>query len=227
MFKIDLHVHTALGGDSLIQPEEIPALARAAGLDAVCVTEHHDYGLSQPVEAIARQTGFPIFRAFEYTALEGHLLVFGLKVGRTDLPLRLPIQMAANWVRRRGGLAAPAHPYQHGLAGRFLGDRVLQIKGLVALETINGSVNPEENQLAARAAEALGLFGLGGSDAHGPTVLGRAYTSFPSPIRSEAELLEALRAGAYAACWNKNHPANQQGADEQAALLAAGSGAET
>jgi hypothetical protein len=227
MFKVDLHVHTILGGDSLIRPDELVPLARAVGLDAVCVTEHHAYGLSEPFEAVSRRTGFPIFRALEYTAQEGHLLVFGLKIGRGDLPPRLPIQRVADWVHLRGGLAVPAHPYQRGLLGGLLGDRVLKMKGLIALETVNASVTLEENRMAARAAKTLGLFGVGGSDAHGPTVLGRAYTLFPTRLRSEGELLESLRSGAYTACRHKDRPAKGQKAGGEREPAAAGSGAKT
>ena len=39
MFKIDLHIHTSLGGDSLITPHDVAERAREVGLDAVCITE--------------------------------------------------------------------------------------------------------------------------------------------------------------------------------------------
>ncbi len=40
MFKIDLHIHTRLGGDSLIELQDLVERARKVGLDAVCITEH-------------------------------------------------------------------------------------------------------------------------------------------------------------------------------------------
>jgi predicted metal-dependent phosphoesterase TrpH len=202
LFKVDLHVHTVLGGDALIQPEQLVPRAREAGLDAVCVTEHHSYSLSQPFDAISRRAGFPIFRGVEYTADEGHLLIFGVNVGRGDLPPRLPMQRVLDRVHERGGVGIPAHPYQRGVVGGNLGSRVLKLKGLIALETINGSIPDEENERAARAAATMGLSGTGGSDAHGLHVLGRAYTSFSSPIDSEEQLVEALKTGEYRACWN-------------------------
>ncbi|MBW1947899.1 MAG: PHP domain-containing protein, partial [Deltaproteobacteria bacterium] len=62
MFKVDLHIHTTLGGDSFIQPDELVARSIEVGLDAVCVTEHNSYSLSKPFNKISRETGFPIFR---------------------------------------------------------------------------------------------------------------------------------------------------------------------
>lgn len=200
MFKVDLHVHTALGGDSNIQPDMLAARAREVGLDAICVVEHHSYFLSEPLEEISRKEDFPIFRGFEYRALEGHVLVFGVKAGPEDIPSRLTMQWAINWVNNRGGLAIPAHPYQWG--NGFPGDHVLKIKGLSALETLNASVFLNGNQLALKAAERLGLNGVAGSDAHGLAVLGRAYTQFETPIESEAELLRALMEGKYTPRWN-------------------------
>ncbi|MBW1709348.1 MAG: hypothetical protein JRJ73_05605 [Deltaproteobacteria bacterium] len=70
------------------------------------------------------------------------------------------------------------------MLGRCVGDRVLDLKDLVALEVKNGSASKEENQKAAKAAARMGINGIGGSDAHGLTVLGRAYTLFSAPIKT-------------------------------------------
>jgi predicted metal-dependent phosphoesterase TrpH len=203
MFKIDMHIHTSLGGDSIIEPEQVVQRAIEVGLDAVCVTEHHSYSLSHPFEEIMRETGFPVLRGMEYNAAEGHLLIFGVKADRGNLPPRLPIQNALDWVHRSVGVAIPAHPYQIDMLGRSLGRGVLKLKDLTALETLNGSLSPEENEKADDAAKRLGIHGIGGSDAHGLHVLGRVYTLFPSPIRSEEELVAALRNGGYTPCWNE------------------------
>lgn len=197
MFKIDMHIHTLLGGDSAIRPEEVVAQARRVGLDGVCITEHHSYDLSQPFERIARQEGFPIFRGLEYRAAEGHLLIYGVRAGKGDFPPGLPMQTVIGWVERRGGVGVPAHPYQPGMVGSALGDRVLQLKGLVAIETLNGSLPPEMNRLAETAARQLGVAGIGGSDAHGIQALGKACTCFPAAIADEGELVASLRAGDY------------------------------
>jgi predicted metal-dependent phosphoesterase TrpH len=107
------------------------------------------------------------------------------------------MQTVVDWVNRRGGAAAPAHPYQAGMVGRSLGDRVLQLKGIAAIETLNGSVRSAMNDRAQWAARQLGLQGIGGSDAHGIQALGNAYTCFADPIETEAELAQALHTGRY------------------------------
>ncbi len=203
MFKIDLHIHTSLGGDSLIEPQDLVIRALEVGLDAVCITEHHSYDLSEPFDEVSRETGFPIFRGMEYRADNGHLLVYGVCVTRGNLPSGLPVQKAVDWVQKNGGVAIPAHPYQHSLAGQYLGDDILKIRGLFAVEVLNGSVSLEGNRRAEQSAERLGINGIGGSDAHGLQVLGKAYTCFPAAVASLEELTAALKGGKYFPTWNK------------------------
>ena len=70
------------------------------------------------------------------------------------------------------------------------------------MEALNASLSSQENHLAAKAARHLNIHSIGGSDAHGPSVLGRAYTLFPTRIRTEEELVQALRNGGYIPRWN-------------------------
>lgn len=197
MFCIDMHVHTSLGGDSLIRPEDVVDRARRVGLDAVCITEHHSRDLSRPFEEISRQSGFPILRGMEYRASEGHLLIYGIHAGKSDFPPGLPMQSAIDRVCMRGGSAVPAHPFQKGMAGTLLGENVMQLKNIPAIETLNASLSDEENRSAGHAAVQAGLPGIGGSDAHGLHVLGRAYTVFCQPVLSDSDLAKALAAGGF------------------------------
>jgi predicted metal-dependent phosphoesterase TrpH len=176
VFKIDLHIHTRLGGDSLIAPEEIVERAREVGLDAVCITEHHSYDLSEPVDEISRIADFPIFRGMEYRADNGHVLIYGVRVSRGNLPSGLPVQKAVDWVQKNGGVAIPAHPYQH----------------------------------AQEAAKRLQINGIGGSDAHGLQVMGKAYTCFPAAVTSMEELVAALKDENYFPVWNKYYEAPEE-----------------
>ncbi len=197
MFKIDLHVHSQLGGDSAIAPEDVVSQAKRMGLDGVCITEHHSYDLSQPFEAISKREKFSIFRGLEYRAAEGHLLIYGVRAGKGDFMPGLPMQTVLGWVEKRGGVGIPAHPYQSGIVGRPLGDDIFNLTGLIAIETLNGSLKAEQNQKAQVAAERLGVKGIGGSDAHGIQTLGSACTCFSRSILSEAELVAALKNDTY------------------------------
>jgi hypothetical protein len=205
-----MHVHTILGGDALIRPEEVVGRAREAGLDAVCITEHHSFDLSAPFDAIAEKAGFPILRGFEYGAAEGHLLVYGVRAGKSDMPPGLPIQTAIDRVVSMGGVAVPAHPFQKGMVGRALGSDLLALKNLVAVETVNGSASDTDNQKAMEAAGRMGLCGIGGSDAHGIHVMGRVCTLFPGPVETVSGLVEALKKGGYRPERHPGHSKPQQ-----------------
>ena len=197
MFKIDMHIHSVLGKDSIIKPGELVCYAEKAGLDAVCVTEHHAYDISSPFERISRETGYPIFRGMEYKAKEGHLLVYGVNMNRGDMMKQMPMQHVVEWVHNRGGVAIPAHPFQANMFGQCLGDRMLALRGLFAVEAANGSASCAENAEADRAATKMGVGKIGGSDAHGPDGIGKTYTVFPAQIHSTAELVECLKTGDY------------------------------
>ena len=188
-----MHIHSVYGKDSLIKPDELVPFALQAGLDAVCVTEHHDYALSQPFEKISRETGFPILRGLEYKAKEGHLLVYGVNMGRGDMPPQMPMQDVVDWVNSRGGVAVPAHPYQRDMFNGCLGDRLSELKNLWAIETCNASASASENDLAEQVAKQLNTGKIGGSDAHGPAGIGKAYTVFPEPVISMETLILALK----------------------------------
>lgn len=197
-FRIDLHVHTRLSGDSLIEPAELAAAARACGLDAVCMTEHHRTPPAELLRDLRAASGFTLLGGCEYSAREGHLLIYGVTVHPGILPPHLPMQEAIDRMAARGGVAVAAHPFQHSFLGASLGERVLALTGLAALETRNGSAGDDENARAAAAAAHMILPGIGGSDAHGLPTLGRAWTRFAGPVRDEGELCAALRHGEYA-----------------------------
>jgi hypothetical protein len=62
------------------------------------------------------------------------------------------------------------------------------------LEICNGLVTEDENELARKVADELGLIGLGGSDAHQPEAVGTCVTRFDLRIESERDLVEAILA---------------------------------
>jgi hypothetical protein len=66
-----------------------------------------------------------------------------------------------------------------------------------AVEVLNGKVTAKENGFASSVAESLGLPATGGSDAHEVSEVGVYATRFFVEIRSEAELIQALKNRAY------------------------------
>jgi predicted metal-dependent phosphoesterase TrpH len=68
-----------------------------------------------------------------------------------------------------------------------------------AVEVGNGKLAPDENEMARKVAEKLGLPGTGGSDAHRVDEIGTYVTVFEKEIQSEIELVQELHTGRFKA----------------------------
>lgn len=190
---IDLHCHTLpLSTCSALEAEALVRLARERGLDGVCLTEHDRAWPEDELEALRKRTGFPVFSAVELTTDLGHVLAFGLESPRSFSAIVREVHEAAS---RSGGILFLAHPARDGLL-RVTHDTV---EFFASVEAINGSDTRLQNMAASGLAHGFRLPGIGGSDAHTAAEVGRAATRFHERIETQAELLEALRAGAYEA----------------------------
>lgn len=89
MYQVDLHVHTprsACYADKSVTAAEIVDAALRAGLDAIAVTDHHDYRGSLEVETAAQGTGLAVLPGVEVTTRQGHFLaLFDAGSGEKDL----------------------------------------------------------------------------------------------------------------------------------------------
>lgn len=195
-FRIDLHVHSLLSGDNSAQPEECIERAIELGLQGLAFTEHYSYEASEPLAPLIKryQDKVLILRAVEFSAAEGHCLVFGADTDRL-CPQFAPGEELVRVVNRAGGVVIPSHPYR---AGSGLGDLILTLPGIAAVEGYNGCNHHRFNQRAIQAAQRLQLPFTGGSDAHGPGEVGSCYTVFPERVTAE-NLVDLLKAGRFAA----------------------------
>ena len=108
LFRADLHVHTSASPDGRSSLEAVARAARAAGLDAVAITDHD---LCTPVPASLE--GVLLIPGCEVSTRAGHIT--GLFLDR-PLPLealgRLPApEDAVAAIHQAGGLAVLAHPF--------------------------------------------------------------------------------------------------------------------
>lgn len=203
--KIDMHTHTK-GSDGAGTPEQIAAAAKNAGLDGICLTDHHKTYTAESLEVAAkcRSDGLFVIHGCEVSALEGHILVYGVNVDDLRLAKYTPMQAVIDRVNAAGGFAAPSHPFKGHRS--TLGDRVFQLKGIRALEVANGQNAVREPWLDAKAVDAgksMRKMTIGGSDAHFPENTGLCYTVFEDDIRSEQDFLRALKRGSYRAVVSK------------------------
>ena len=93
-----------------------------------------------------------------------------------------------------GGIAFPSHPYRETSILRELPADELAPE-LPTLEILNGKTPADQNLMAIEYATKHWLRGVGGSDAHQMSRLYSYLTLFDGPIRTEADLLIALRDG--------------------------------
>ncbi len=224
---LDLHVHTtAYSGCSVLTPEIMAIAVKQAGLDGVCVTEHNRIWSKQEAAALASKYGIMVFRGMEITTTGGDVLVFGLEEEPRQMwaPMESKADGEAAWpdfpesplyplsparlkarVDAAGGVAIAAHPFR-----RFVVMGVGDFPATVAeamenptlgyvhgLEVCNGQSTDQENEMAFKVADAMGLLKFGGSDAHTSTAVGTCVTAFDDWIGSERELVQALLAGQF------------------------------
>ncbi len=193
MYRIDLHIHSKFSGDSDAEPEEIIERAIELGLDGVAFTEHYSYEASEPVESLkGKYRGhILIFRGVEFSAREGHCLVFGFDTGRIEK--YMPLEELVKIVSQAGGIVIPSHPFR---GVNSIGNLIKDIKGLYAIEGFNGYNMHSLNMMAVELARELGLSYTGGSDAHEAHEVGQCYTEFYEPV-SEENLILLLKRGRY------------------------------
>ncbi|MDP4979691.1 MAG: PHP domain-containing protein [Desulfobacterales bacterium] len=203
--RIDLHIHTApRSACSYIDPLALVIEARRLKLDGICLTEHQVLWDSADVDKLAREGGIKVFRGNEFTTNQGDILVFGLY---KDIKELMIIQELREAVQTAGGFMIAAHPFR-GFKTFGIGQLQMTVEQACkrkmlefvdAIEIGNGKLSPEENEMARKVSERLGLAGTGGSDAHRVDEVGKWLTVFEKEIQDENQLVEELHAGRFSA----------------------------
>lgn len=203
---IDLHTHThPLSHDSLLSPDELIESAKAANLDAVCLTEHDFFWDHAEVAALARRHNFQVIPGIEVNTEDGHIVVFGLDrfvygMHRMDELARM--------AEAAGAVMIAAHPYRRQLPFelRHEGDWTHSLeraannpcyKHVAAIEAQNGRGSNRENSFSAEVAARLDLPTTAASDAHEHKDIGRAATEFERKITNLEDLVTELKAARF------------------------------
>jgi predicted metal-dependent phosphoesterase TrpH len=192
--RIDLHVHTRESGDNDADPDELVERAVELGLDGIVITEHYSYGASEHAERLREKYrgAIMVLRGVEFSAAEGHCLVFGVDTDRLSMKYA-PIRDVVRLVVAAGGVVIPSHPYR---GGNSLGELVLDLPGISGLEGFNGANMHAMNKKAIETAVKLNLPHTGGSDAHSPFEVGSCYTEFDDHV-TPGNFLDCLKTGRY------------------------------
>ena len=188
--RLDLHLHSTHSPDSRLDLQAAVDRLGPAGLNGFALTDHNTVDGHRELARLARENPrYWLIPGVEVSAREGHVVVLGVH----QLPARgLPIVELVEWVRARNGLAILAHPFRwvHG-AGR----RGAESAPVAGIEGRNGRTSELANVKAELIGARRGLLLAGGSDAHEPSSVGRAFTELPEEVGSVDQLLEELRRG--------------------------------
>ena len=203
---IDLHTHTQpLSHDSLLTPDDLIEAAKAAGLDAVCLTEHDFVWDPEAASDLARRHAFTVIPAIEVNTEDGHLLAFG--IDRYVYGMHRVAELA-RLVEDAGGALVAAHPYRRQLPFQLRHDgdwsEALEraaanpaYRHVCAMETLNGRGSERENAFARELCDRLGLPAVAASDAHQRDDVGRCATRFERDVTDAPGLVRELRAGRF------------------------------
>jgi predicted metal-dependent phosphoesterase TrpH len=201
--KIDLHIHTtAYSSCSAMTPDELMEAAKQEGLDGVCITEHNRIWTVAQAKALSDTHGLAVFRGIEITTTGGDILVYGMDEEPGEL---LTPAMLRKKVDAAGAIAIAAHPFRGFLVFGF-GALNTDLESAMdnpifshvhGVEICNGLVTEEENDMARRVAETMGLIMVGGSDAHTNMGVGTCVTQFEDRIDDEKALVAAIRSGRF------------------------------
>jgi len=203
--KIDLHTHCAGWSACSCQSiEQIVAAARAAGIDAVCLTDHDTMGGAREAAKISAETGFPILIGMEVGNVGFDVLVFGSD--RVDGFPPVDYEELRKMIDFDSCALIPAHAYRGGSAWRMTPEIVRNYPGdFVALEACSCNIGEADSERIIQLAAEVGLPLVAGSDSHIPGTAGRFYTEFEDHIASVEELVAALKAGRFraAGCYSE------------------------
>jgi predicted metal-dependent phosphoesterase TrpH len=203
---IDMHVHSDVSDDGMASVETymkwLAKLRRNYRIDGIVFTEHRLFNGDADYEALARQYDMLIFKGTEADTDCGHVLCYGMNekiVRQFDLKnVHLSGRDLIDALEDTGGIGIPAHPgrrhiglVEHLENGYDIG------AALRAAEQLNGGSSKQENARAQQLVAERQLFGIGGSDAHFVSAVGKFMTEFKRPVRTMQDLVEQLYAGDY------------------------------
>jgi len=202
---LDLHTHSIQSDDGRAKVENYCQWIRKKELpiDGFVLTEHRQFDEASDYRHLEDEYGLVILKGSEVETDYGHVLVYGVNEDLLDAfdfaRVDNPIEDVLDAARRCGAVAAPAHPgrVNVGLFAHF--ERRGPVDGIDIVEVYNGGSRPGDDELSLREAERHGYRGLGGSDSHIVSRIGRCATEFEGDIKDMDDLVAALQSGRFEA----------------------------
>lgn len=209
MGKADLHVHT-IHSDGINHPERIIPIAASRRLNVIAITDHNTIDGALRVKDLGATRGdlpdVQIIVGEEISSSAGHITGLFLT---NSIPRDLEPDEVIRRIHHQGGIAVIPHPFA-------------SMPKSVNLEVLDHLVNNDDPLARPDALEVLngfpwqikrykqlmslnnefGLAVTGGSDSHGPSSIGCAYTQFQGTSASDLrKALENKKTSAHGTRW--------------------------
>ena len=202
---LDLHAHSIKSDDGRAKVQNYCQWikTRNIAIDGFVLTEHRQFDNESDYSELASKHGITILKGAEVETEYGHVLVFGvtkeLQAAFDFSNIHLPLATVLAACAEHNAVAVPCHPGRKrvGMAAHL--EEFGIPDGVSIVEVFNGGSRENEDQIAQDMATAQNYLGIGGSDAHIVSHIGRCATEFSRPIHNEQELVTALQGGDFKA----------------------------
>jgi hypothetical protein len=202
---LDLHSHSIRSDDGRAKVENYCQWIRKRDLplDGFVLTEHRQFDSESDYRKLEDEFDLLILKASEVETEYGHVLLFGVNDELEDVfdfsQIDLRLATVVEQARRNDAIAVPCHPGRTtvGMCAHY--ETLGPVDGVEVIETLNGGSRGTENEEALALASSYGYRGIGGSDAHIVSFIGRCATRFENEISSIEDLVRELRGGAFEA----------------------------
>ncbi|MDK1022659.1 MAG: PHP domain-containing protein [Gammaproteobacteria bacterium] len=202
---LDLHTHSIKSDDGRAKVENYCKWIRSREIpiDGFVLTEHRQFDVESDYSTLVKSSGLCILKGSEVETEYGHVLVFGvteaLMLAYHFSSIGLPLASVLESWEQHNAIAVPCHPGRKRVGMQANIEKLGVPAGVRIVETLNGGSRRGEDEITQQMAAELGYLGIGGSDSHIVSHIGRCATRFPGDISNEHELVEALRAEEFAA----------------------------
>lgn len=202
---LDLHTHSIKSDDGRAKVENYCQWIKAKNLeiDGFVLTEHRQFDNESDYSELADKFDITILKASEVETEYGHVLVFGVTPALQNAfdfaSTHLSISEVLEQSSLHGAIAIPCHPGRPRVGMFAHTDQLGVPEGVEVVEIYNGGSRDQEDQIAIDNATRLGYKGIGGSDSHIVSHIGRCATRFETEINSMNDLVAALKSGNFEA----------------------------
>ena len=207
---LDLHTHSIKSDDGRAKVNNYCQWiqSRDIGIDGFVLTEHRQFDFESDYSDLAEKYGITILKGAEVETEYGHVLVFGVTeklYQEFDFSsIGLPLAMVIEKSEKHGAVAVPCHPGRPRVGMHAHIDEYGIPEGVRIVEVYNGGSRGDEDGIAQKLADEQNYLGIGGSDAHIVSHVGRFATEFNHTITTETELVESLNNSEFQAITLKN-----------------------